>query len=136
MKALQNMRKPTLVKLLVGVFLVVLLVGATFWYGNAQRAKQLKQRSDGQQAQSSTQQNPQSLPNIEPANPAGPMANNQPTATPPTPTPAAPAQPVQSTQPPAANMPSTGGEGSVIPLTILVTLGYIYLKSRRSTLYK
>ena len=133
------MHRPTLVKLAVGVVLILLVVIATFWYGNAQRNAQTKQNTSPQPAQNSQQ-----LPNTDQA-PKSSNDSDQKTEPAPSTAPAQPATPTPAqSQPvapvansgPSATMPSTGGELSIVPLTILATLAYMYVRSRPRKLYK
>ncbi len=133
------MHKPTLIKLAAGIILIVLVVIATFWYGNAQRATQLKKRSSEQPTQQQNVQLPSAdVPSVAPQNAGDAATNKNGTSSPaPAPQPNHPATPpAQPAAEPAASMPSTGGEASIIPLTILATLSYMYFRSRKTSLYK
>ncbi|MBI2797990.1 hypothetical protein HYX70_01650 [Candidatus Saccharibacteria bacterium] len=132
------MHKPTLIKLAVGVVLIVAVVAATFWYGNMQRVKQTKSNQSSNQSQSNTQSKqeltvPEDQKPKDQASQSGSANKPAQTPTPDQPTPL----PAPSTTPPAqssnnpASMPATGGETSVIPLTILATLAYMYWRSRK-----
>lgn len=118
------MRNETLLKVIIAVFAIVLIVLATFVYGNVQRSKQKSSSSNNQ----ASVQPPANSPDKSQSNNQQ-QASPKPT-TPPatTPTPA-PSAPVAPTQPATSNIPATGASDAVIPMTILSVLAYLYFKS-------
>lgn len=143
------MRQEKIFKLLVLGFIVIMLILGSFIYGNIVRNKQNKQAS--QPNQNTTGSSDSKANTTNPNLPAN--ANKEPNkpgqnAKTPTPAPvqqgtnqAAPSTstpPQSSTSAPApqpsGTIPNTGVElhYEAIPATIMATLGYIYIKQRKS----
>ncbi len=127
------MRHETLLKVIIITFAIILIILATFVYGNIQRSNQKKSSSNNQntvQTQTNSEPaNDNTATNDKPAEEN--KSSNQPTQQPstnPTPTPA------PTSQPPVQNstIPATGAGDGVIPMTILSVLGYMYVKSKNS----
>lgn len=117
------MRNETLLKVIIAVFAIILIVLATFVYGNVQRSKQ-KNSSNNNQA---SVQPPATSPD-KPQQNTQPQSNAKPTPPPVTaPTPPV-SPPVVAAKPSSAQMPVTGASDAVIPMTILSVLGYLYYK--------
>lgn len=110
------MRHETVLKIIIGFFAIMLIVLATFVYGNVQRSKQKSQNNPSTNTEQA-QQNNQSTPKNDTANPTP--------ATPPAVVPTSPAQ-TSST-----NIPATGANDAVLPSTILGVLGYIIYHERK-----
>lgn len=127
------MRHETLLKVIIITFAIILIILATFVYGNIQRSNQKKSSSNNQntvQTQTNSEPaNDNTATNDKPAeeNKSSDQPAQQP-STNPTPTPA------PAPQPPAQNstIPATGAGDGVIPMTILSVLGYMYVKSKNS----
>lgn len=113
------MRNETLLKVIIGVFAIILIILGTFVYGNFVRNKQTTQNNQANKNEAAVEK-PNTVP--EPA----------PAPTPAT-TPAAPATtPVATTTHPKAEMPSTGGaQDGIIGATILAIAVYLFVKSRK-----
>lgn len=127
------MRHETLLKVIIITFAIVLIILATFVYGNIQRSNQKKSTSDNQntvQTQTNsetskensstsdkpTDQNNQSTQNTKPSTPTA------------APTPAASVPSTGATR----SIPATGASDAVVPMTILSVLGYLYIKSKNN----
>jgi len=125
------MRNETLLKVIIAVFAIILIVLATFVYGNIQRSNQNKQKSTNNSNQTSVKTldtTGQDKPN-QSSQPG--QSGKSPTTTPtPAPSPASKPAPVVTSPPAKANMPTTGAGDAVIPMTILSVLAYIVLKKR------
>lgn len=113
------MRHETLLKVIIAFFGITLIVLATFVYGNVQRSKQKTQ----------TAQTNQNQTNNQAVNTNGSAASDAPKTSQSPATSAAPA-PVTPTQPKTANIPTTGADSPVLPMTILSILVYLAYKSR------
>lgn len=122
------MRNETLLKVIIAVFAIVLIVLATFVYGNVQRSKQKTSTGGNNQASVSTPNSATTtLPDQSVQPNQAPPAASKPAA----PAPASAATPpVAPTPTKTAAMPSTGAEGAVIPMTVLAVLGYILVTNR------
>ncbi len=113
------MRHETLLKVIIAFFGITLIVLATFVYGNVQRSKQKNQ----------TAQTNQNQTNNQAVNTNGSTASDAPKTNPAPASPTTPA-PVAPTQPKTTNIPTTGADNPVLPMTILSVLGYLAYKSR------
>lgn len=124
------MRNETLLKVIIGVFAIILIILGTFVYGNFVRNKQTAQNNQANKNEAAVEK-PNTVPEAAPAPaPAAPATTPAQPAT----TPAAPATtPVATTAHPKAEMPSTGGaQDGIIGATILAIAGYLFIKSRKS----
>ncbi|MBA3679174.1 hypothetical protein H0W80_03225 [Candidatus Saccharibacteria bacterium] len=122
------MRNETLLKVIIAVFAIILIVLATFVYGNIQRSNQNKQKSTNNSNQTSVK-TPDTIAQNQPNQSS--QSGKSPTPTPtPAPSPASKPAPVVASPPAKANMPTTGAGDAVIPMTILSVLAYIVLKKR------
>jgi cytoskeletal protein RodZ len=130
-------KNETLLKIVIGVFAIILIVLGTFAYGNMQRQKQKDQAKNNSAQVSSntpTAQNAPAQPQNQPSSPAAPAKPATPPATAAKPTPPATVTPSQPAGHPT--IPSTGAETIVvIPATLLALLSYLYVKARRSNQY-
>lgn len=124
----KNVRHETLLKVIIIAFAIILIILATFVYGNIQRSNQKKSNSNNQntvQTQTSSEQTKEgTATNDKPAEDKNKSSNQPSTAPAPTPTPT-PQSPSQN-----STMPATGASDGVIPMTILSVLSYMYIKSK------
>lgn len=119
------MRNETLLKIIIGVFAIILIILGTFAYGNYVRSKQSNQNQANNQP---TVNKPTETPAPAPA----PSNNNQLPATKPT-TP--PATPVVPSPTPPAHTPATGAaDTAVLGATVLAVGIYLVRKSKQPTM--
>lgn len=119
-KEIEDMLKNSTVRIILAAAVVVLIVAATFAYGNSQRQAQVKKNE---------QLAEQSVSTSESESPS-PSATVSPSATP---TPASTPTPTVIT-PPNGITPETGGEWlAVLPLSVLTVLGVARRNTARDT---
>lgn len=129
------MRNETLLKIIIAAFAIILIILATFVYGNIQRSKQKTKTTSNQNTvqspQSSTQQNTDNKNTEQNNSTSNPSSTTQPTqnqqSNSVSPSTTAPSSTQQN-----SSIPSTGANDAVIPMTIVSTLGYVYIKNRKA----
>lgn len=120
------MRHETLLKIIIGVFAIMLIVLATFVYGNVQRSKQ---KANNTNTQSTPSPNQTAVDNDKPATPSN---NTTPPVTAPSTQPTTP--PVATATPQSTNIPATGASDAVLPMTVLAILSFA-LYNRKQVVY-
>lgn len=122
------MRQDTLLRIIIAVFAIILIVLATFVYGNVARNKQKANTTntaavDDTQTTTSTDQA---------SNQTSSQSTNTPTASTPSNQVSSNTTPTSGSSSQTTTIPQTGPNGAVIPMTILSVLGYMYIKSRKT----
>ncbi len=108
------MRHDTLLKVIIAVFGIILIVLATFVYGNVQRSKQKAQNNQPNNTTQTQEVSQTPTKNDNQAN-----TNQAPAAQ-------SAKTPVAPTKPASTSIPNTGASGlAAIPMTIIAVLGYV-----------
>lgn len=122
------MRNETLLKIIIGVFAIILIILGTFAYGNYVRSKQSSQNQANNQP---TVNKPTETPSPAPA----PSNTTQQPANSPTNSAAQPVKPVTPTPATPAHTPATGAAGdAVVGATVIVVGVYLLRKSKQTPL--
>jgi len=131
------MRHETLLRVIIATFAIILIVLATFVYGNVQRSKQKASTPTNQATveNPSTSSTTQDQPTSNQSQPST-TKQDEPTASQPAQTQATPSTGNTNTTQPTTSIPATGGGAGVVPMTILSVLTYLYIKSRKVQVQK